>query len=368
MEVLSVAGEVHIDWLSVSQVHPDAPDWGSVRRLDVDPETGELERETLLGDTVEGSWSTALRVRCAGGRVEISGNPSKWGRLDALTGLATLGECLEVYNRVLVELGLPPFRRGWYLRTPEGDYRYDGPRISRVDLTRNLVLGSSRGAATWLDWLEGQRWGKQLRFHRSGASTVQAGGRRRRQHVCYDKSLELRANYKRWARSRSFQREQAKRYLTDLADYCDALGIVRQEIRLGTQWLSENGAYALADNWDDETPSELFRAQMGIETLEAGVMSDYKTGVYDMLTAAGIGAQQASRAQDKFLTWLAGGDWRLGLKQAAQYRYAAMLRKHCGVDILRPCNVQQMSAHVRPVLLEARPLEAGDLPAWYRAA
>ncbi len=339
-----------------------------MRRLDIDPETGELERETLLGDSVEGSWSTALRVRCMGGRVEVSGNPSKWGRLDALTGLGTMGACVDVYNRVLVQLGLPPFCRGWYTRSDEGEYWYDGPRISRVDLTRNLLLGSASGASVWLDWLEGQRWGKQLRFHRAGASTVQAGGRRRRQHVCYDKALELRANYKRWARSRSFQREKAKAYLDRLADYCELYGIVRQEIRLGTQWLSENGGYALADNWSEETPIELFRAHVGIETLEAGVMSDYRSGVYDMLIGAGVGQTQSSRAQAMFMTWLAGGDWRLGLKQAAQYRYAALLRKHCGVDIMRPCNVQQMSSHVRPVVVEARPLQPMDLPDWYQAA
>lgn len=358
---------IHIDWLTVSQLHADAPEWGSVRRLDFDMKTGEIEIERVLSDTVQASWDTSLRVRSTGGRVEVSGNPSKWGRLDAVTGLTDLWSCVELYNGVLSALGLPSFSPGWYLRSTQGETFYPGPTISRVDLTRNLVVGRG-GVRPFLDWIEAQVWGKRLAFRRIGENTLGAGKRNRRQRVLYDKAAEIAANKSAWKRSRAFEREDAVLYLDRLAAWAESIGLVRDEIRLGSKFFNEQLQYRLAESWSHETPEKLFNAQSEIQTLEAGVMNDYRTGIYDLLTAKGYSARMAGQLQKLVHSWLHGDEWKLGLTTPTAYRYASILRKECGLDLRKPSNIRSLSVCVKPKVLEARPLTCADLPDWYDQA
>jgi hypothetical protein len=360
---------IHIDWLSVSQRHVDAPDWGAFRRVDLDAQTGELRSERIVGDTVQASWDTSLRVRSAGGVVEVSGNPSKWGRLDAVCGISDLWQCIEIYNEVLTVLGLPVFeRRGEWVeieRNGEGGERHvDGPVVTRVDLTRNLIVGRA-GVSGYLDWLEGQRWGLRLPFHRLASSTVSAGRRDRRQRVAYDKARELAANLTKWKRSRSLERDGAVEYLSQLIDWAESVGLVRDEIRLGRKMLRET-KYRCAENWVAGTATELFSECDDIKTLEAGAMSGYGHEIFDRLVVHDIGPRLAGQISGRVGLWLNGQDWRVGLSKAAMYRYAGLARKHCGLDMLRPCNVRSLAVSVRPKVLEARELGASDLPSWYQ--
>lgn len=356
---------IHIDWLSISQIHPNAPEWGATRRIDIDMDTGEIDLERILGDTVQASWDTSLRVRSTGGRVEVSGNPSKWGRLDAVVGIADLWSCIDVYNGVLDAIGLPTFKRAVRQRSEEGEHHEteSGARISRIDLTRNLVLGRG-GVAFFLDWLEAQKWGHRLSFRRTADTMVAAGSRDRRQRVSYDKGKELRDNMSKWRRSRSLDRERAVAYLIRLAAWADSIGLARDEMRLGTKWFS-GSAYRYADNWKPDTAEKLFKAQEEIQTLEAGAMQDYRSGIYETLVAKGYSERMAGQLQKIVHAWLHGDEWKLGLKKSAAYKYAAILRKECGFDISKRSNVRSLAVCVKPKVLEARPLTREDLPDWY---
>lgn len=81
---------LHVDWLTARQEHPEAPDFGSVLRVDFDPD-GAVQVERMIGEDVRlslaasapASRSSHLRVRSWRGTVEVSGNPSKWGRVEA---------------------------------------------------------------------------------------------------------------------------------------------------------------------------------------------------------------------------------------------------------------------------------------------
>jgi hypothetical protein len=245
-------------------------------------DSGEIEVQRVLSDTVQASWDTSLRVRSTGGRVEVSGNPSKWGRLDAVTGFGDLWDCIAVYNRVLEELGLSPSERRGRLRTEDGEQIRTGPQISRVDLTRNLVA-SREGVRPFLDWMESQVWGSRLSFRRSGMNTIGAGGRNRRQRVFRERSSKKTA----------------------------------------------------------------------------------RKGIYDKLVAKGYSERMAETLQKVAISWMNGGEWKLGTSRRTAYRYAGILRRECGLDIRKAMNVRSIALCIKPKVLEVRPLTKEDLPDWY---
>ncbi len=118
-----------------------------------DLETGECEREAPNSKKIEGSYSTSIRIRCDGTRVTAEGNPSRWQRLDNLWGFKTIDECVQVYNLILLEHGLPPFtkcRKLAYQQAKEGEAHKrisDGAIITRIDLTENKSVGKGNELA-----------------------------------------------------------------------------------------------------------------------------------------------------------------------------------------------------------------------------
>jgi len=180
---------VFIDQLRVRQEHADCPEWGSIRRYEFDIETGELVYNAVHGMQLEGSYATSVRVRSDGRSVEVSGNPSKFGRLDNLVGISTMRDCIAIYNALLRNLGLPQFAVLSDVRTigEFGGERFrKGPVISTVHVCRNLICGQG-GERSFLDWMESQHMGR-LPFKRVHETTVQAGSQNRRQRQLYLKA------------------------------------------------------------------------------------------------------------------------------------------------------------------------------------
>ena len=361
---------VFIDWLSVSQEHAECPIWGSTRRVEFALDSGELHSEVVRGDQVQGSWDSGLHVRATGLRVEVSGNPSRWGRLDNLFGLSTMAQCIDVYNRVLKSLDLPIFELRSICQplAPLGaDRMRDGPVISQVHVTRNLAVGRG-GVAPYLDWLSAQSYGR-LPYNRTHATTVSAGHVARRKHVSYDKASEIREHSARWRRSRSSdkqdQKSEADSYLTQLADWCDEVGIVRDEVKLGRKYLPETG-YRYPEKWTEDTAAKLHSENSEISTMNAGAMSNYGHEVYERLRSVGHTERQARSMANAAAGWLAGQDWSTGLGVRARQKYAKALRETCGLDLRRPANMRALATAVKPVVLEARELDVDEVPDWYR--
>jgi hypothetical protein len=361
---------VFIDWLSVSQDHADCPVWGSTRRIEFDLETGELESEVVRGDQVRGSWDSGLHVRSTGSRVEVSGNPSRFGRLDNLFGLTTLDACLEVYNDVLHRLGLPVFELKCMASTigEHGGQRLRvGPVISQVHSTRNLILGHG-GERPFLDWLSSQSFGR-LPYQRTHDTTVKAGHVARRLHEFYAKGAEVREHALKWRRARAADKrmvkDEAVAYLERLAEWCEENGVVRDEVKLGRKWLPETG-YRYPENWQIATASELHRANTELDTMNAGALSNYGSEVYAKLVAAGYSERLSCSMTNAVSGWLAGQQWHTGLGTRQRQKYCKALREVCGLDLRRPCNVRALATSIKPKVLEAREMDIGDLPSWYR--
>ena len=140
-----------IDMLDVHQDHDKSLSvFGSELVVRLDLQTGEKLTESPKSSSLEGSYSSKLRVRCNGTRVSVQGNPSRWHRLDNLFGFQSISDCIAVYNHVLLGLGLPPFTlcaNYFYRQSEDGTVAKlvsDGAMIDRIDFTRNLSVTPGR--------------------------------------------------------------------------------------------------------------------------------------------------------------------------------------------------------------------------------
>lgn len=362
---------VFIDWLSVWQDHPECPVWGSTRRFEFDLETGELQSEVVRGRQVEGSWQSGLHVRSTGSRVEVSGNPSRFGRLDNLFGLTTFDACLEVYNELLRGIGLLPVFELQCLARTVGAYGGElvrkGPVISQVHVTRNLMCGAG-GDLPFLDWMSAQSFGR-LPYQRSHDTTVKAGHTSRRLHEFYCKGQEIREHALKWRRARSAEKrlvkDEAVEYLEALSYWCIEKGTVRDEVKLGRKWLPESG-YRYPENWRDDTAERLHRENGEVSTMNAGAMSNYGVEVRQKLVEAGYSERLGCLMANAVSGWLSGQVWDHGLSRPSRFRYLKALREVCGLDLRRPCNVRALATAIKPRVLEAREMDVADLPSWYR--
>jgi len=120
-----------IDWLSVKQEAPageDYPVFGESKVYRVSLLDGQVSGEFIKGQRAQGSFDTSIYVSCDQRALHISGNPSRWGRLDNVFGFSSMADCLAVYDGLLERLGLPLLD---HLRCV----------LTRVDLAQNFDVG-----------------------------------------------------------------------------------------------------------------------------------------------------------------------------------------------------------------------------------
>lgn len=361
---------LHVDMLWASQLHEDCPDFGSDLVVWFDFETGQPKHEVVKSAVIEGSWDTRLIVRSRAGRVEVQGNPSKWNRPEAVAGgCATVAEGLAVFNEVLRLHGLPEFVSRPQVLKPDGKWMETGPRLQWVHIASVFSLGSADCIGPYIDWLSTQRVGRSgLPFDKKGAQSVLAGTRRRRERAIYGKGAELREAAKKWARKRKVDGGPVVEYLLALADRCDALGLMRDEVRLAGDYLVTVGL-EWADAWTGETMKKQW-ADYAIQGGGSAAVTDWKGQAMGRLLQSGLGERAARQRLETLLAWMGGVDVSPGPGRslATWYRIAKDLRDVLGVDIRSRPNVVTLGSRVqqlaRPV--EARPLTAADVRELYR--
>jgi hypothetical protein len=348
---------VSIDWLTVHQTHEKAPLLGETLLLFCDLDTGEVRSQSVKGLQHRGSHDSSLQVRCDGRRVEVSGNPSKWGRFDNLYGHASVASAIEVFNGVLAQLGLPAFaeeERAYV--SPFQFQRSDsvlpaGPVITRVDLCRNWMAGSAGAARSVVAALASVvRVGKCAWLSPDGNTAAWGVGSRYAYTKYYLKAPELRKHP-----------GADPEYSAKLADWCDSVGIVRQEVSLKSMLLKRHGLDR-PGKWTMDTMRELMDEYSPHRDAGAG-RCDFLE-VQSHLVATGLPVSRARAAQTALYAYLAGHRFVVGenISKSAFYRLRADLRV-CGVDIAAPLNVSTLPVRIRE--LELSPAVA---PAWYRWA
>lgn len=281
------------DWLNVVQQFPvgQYPDFlgGRVvsvdgacafgRREVVDAASGEVQEAWALvedGPGLEvdfstakfarhrGSFETGIMVRLVGGKLEVRGNPSSFGRLDNLFGLQ-LDDCISVYNCILASLGLPEFTAGEVTKREDQAsgkmvMEYSGAKITRVDYTVNQSVGMGR-VADYNRWLAGQKISRSgptdddlEKFARWDYSTVYTSNSkfwvnvkhydkaRALEEVTlpqYLKSLKKNARTLEEKKSIVSRYKEAEDYICKLAEWCAEKGIVRTEISFRSRFFAQ---------------------------------------------------------------------------------------------------------------------------------
>ena len=327
----------------MAQVHDSAPLVGSALLVFVDPSTGTIESQAVRGLQFEGSYDSRLMIRSDGRRVEVSGNPSRFGRQDNVFGRTSVDECIELYNGVLRMHGLPEFltddrtlRSAHQLQKSDAIAEH-GCRIKRIDLCDCYEVGNIEDARASIRALSSVSHAGKPGFVYPDGGTVSWGqGSRYTYFKYYIKGLEMSKNL-----------DQKDPYCKALTEWATTRGIVRHEVSLKAMYLSRNGL-----------------DQPGRWTVEiaAGVMSTYRThdraglgassyeNIASELIAKGVPASRAQRAQLAAYSFLAGHQFIIGhnITRSSYYRLQADLRK-VGINIGAPLNVAALRHTVRVV-------------------
>ncbi|WP_365977547.1 phage/plasmid replication protein [Thiobacillus sp.] len=327
-------GSLFIDWITASQHHPDGGlpilTGGVTVHYSAD---GAPIFERNQSTRFNGSHDTSVRVGCDGFRVSLSGNAGRFSRKDNVFNFGLQGT-IEACNRILVELGLPPFTPATSDRSTPGPFALPHSRrgcvISRLDITRNYKTGSESSARAFIRWL-GARSIARMKRGQSGDESVWWANTR---HMlkAYIKHLEM---IKHGADSND-----------ELVSWLKDQGVVRVEIELKKRLLSELGLNDLA-NITDTKLEELYEEQ--IEPFKRADRSCDE----DILDAIPPKSRVYAAA------WLAGQDMREMASRATLFRHAKVLRE-CGIDILAPRNIERFPVKVR--FIELEPL---SVPDWY---
>lgn len=327
-----------IDWVSMYQAHggnlPKLSD-GFFIRLDAE---GLHESTTLKKTRIEGSYESAVFVRCDGVTVWFEGNVSKFGRTDNVFGYS-FGECMARINALLGTLGLPPFTAG-----VKGEFGKDckpgwtGARITRLDVTRNYATGSAENAHHFMRWLSGQQASRIKTGTHGAGETVDFGrGSREIYSKAYLKGVELTKHItkNKVGILPHLSKPIPSSYLANLASWCNDVGLVRFETTYKSTFLIKHNLQYLGGfdmtrliNDFDQRNEILFRSTSDIDELTH--LDTKLLSVYRM--------------------WQAGDDITSKYSRATLYRYRAKLLPY-GVDIAIKSNVIKFEPKTRVIKL-----------------
>lgn len=314
-------------------------------------ETGEVQNHIRTGVYKhKGSFCEKIDIRIRGSVIKMSGNPSRWNRLDNLIGFDSIDSCVACFNFILFSLKLPTFTRCtevFYGQGQDGSKVTkfsNGTIIKRIDITTNKCVGKGN-ERTFLKALSSQRYRNSIgRLHTDGCTTdwVSAKGYSNLIYAnCYIKHEEIRIHSFGKIKRKFGENSKEFRYLKDVYDYCEKNGVVRFEQKLKSRYLQrENLCYwGLSDLSRLEKLHEEFMgvhkklnvSRYDLETIAEQLVSQ---GVVDTLRKATPSAYYA-------MLWSSGKD--LGLRKRQFETHRARLRK-IGIDIANPCDVERFQA------------------------
>lgn len=361
------------DWLSIYQDFDSRlPIMGKRASINIDTTTGEQLAITQPSIQHEGSFSTSIQIRITGNRITISGNPSRINRIENLFGYSTLEQCVEVYNKILLDLGLPVFTKCtkvWIGQGKDGvkSITYcDGAVFTEVHLTTNRCVGEGaeddylRGLSTLpyrnsiprlhtnaktCDWLT--KTGK-------GGSLIYPS--------VYNKAFELNLHALPKIKKHFDKDSLERRYLISVIDYCKLNGVVRFEQKIKSSFLRRESMnhYGLFDETRFKLIHEDFlnidkKLQVESMNLESITTELLRKNVCKDVRAANTTTLYA-------INWMHGATFDFTKTQVCQHR--TRLRK-IGIDIKLACDISKFSlVKVR----DSRLIEIKNLPMpdWYK--
>lgn len=325
----------------------------------------------------EGSYSTKITVHVNGRRIVMSGNPSRYNRLDNLFGFTSIDDCFAVYNHILSLFGLPPFTKGRSMGLIERirsngsivfEHISDGAIITCLHITTNSFVGPGNCVDTYLKSLSMLPYRRSRgRLHADGKTvdwlSIQGNAREIYPSV-YDKGYEIGLKSLPNVKRKFGVESDEFIYLSQLKNYLDQLGAIRHEQKLNYPFLKKHNLtfYGLSDySFLEKLHLEFLNldskqkvSAMNLQTLTETLISE---NICTNTKAANITALYA-------INWMNGQKFDLSKRQVQVHR--ARLRK-IGIDISKPCNLAIFSPVIvkQVVDIERRYLTPPD---FYRPA
>jgi len=365
-----------IDKLNVSQNYPEGglPLIGKHGIVRHDIATGELVSNSVNSLPVEGSFSSSLQIRCTGNSVSITGNPSRFERSDNLWGFTKLDECMEVYNTVLSQYGLPPFTRCESIgmtQTPDGKRSRlvaDGAVINHVDWTRNYEVGQGR-EYSFLRGASSLTIGRGLEpyLYTNGATLewgssklkLRGEGSTYRYDKLYLKAKDL-IDHK--AKRLKNATDSERKYYETLIEYCQDHGVVREEQSKKSPLLKRHGTLAYYGFCTEEDfHPYLLDIEVALGRLEVNHMN-YETIADQLIQNEICKSRQSANATEGYaFKWLHGSSID---KAKSQYHVHRSRLLQLGIDIAMPYDVTRLAPQIRSVaVIESKILSP---PSWYK--
>lgn len=373
----------HIDWLSMYQDHAGSAvlpvvsvgveqggEGVTVEPLPVicrhsfqrtDTETGAVD-EFHSPRQFQGSFSTSIAVRCDGRRVEVSGNPSKFCRLDNLFGYRSIDDAVAVFNVVLAHLGLPSFTTATFYRplqsrTEQHEFITDGAVFTRFDLTVNHAVGDPQQVRPFIRAISSQSiQGALGHLSPDGLTAMWFQGSRRRFDKFYAKAAEMRAHWPKFP----VTDEQAD-YLRSLTDYVESVGCVREEHELKAMKLRDANCRIYGHFTETELNALFENSREMLTRVEVTTMNF--DDVAERLLSKHIvdSPRTAARMQMLVHAWLNGQDMHKLLPGKSAFYDARRTLLPLGIDIKTPCDVTRLMPRIQPIQLRPMPV-----PDFYR--
>jgi hypothetical protein len=372
----SVSSVYFFDWLHIEQdFKMQLPIISDTAMQRIDVVSGEGS-EYLYQYPIHhrGSFCDSLKIHVRGSVIAISGNPSRWARLDNLFGLETIEACIAVYNGILRELGLPEFTKctslGFTQETKNNKSILiaDGAVIREIHITTNKFVGqgNTRDYISGLSTLNYRN--SQPRLHTNGYSVdwlSKQGNANLIYPTVYDKANEMRLHSLTKIKNKFGEESKEFEYLMNVVKYCEENGVVRFEQKLHNRFLQRENLqfWGLADFFilnglQDQyinLDSRLSVTAMDLENIAEQLISH---GVVDTVRAANTTAMYA-------IQWSNGKVFDFSKRQVQDHR--ARLRK-IGIDIAHQCNISKFSPVRVVATREIHPvvMTMNSLPDWYQ--
>lgn len=365
-----------IDWLSIYQDFDQALPLISDRHyMAIETSTGEelgIKQDTLKH---EGSFSTSINIRISGNRITVTGNPSRVGRLDNLFGHSTIDACVQVYNKILADYGLPAFTKCtqvFHCQSKENQKAQkfsDGAIITELHITANVTTGEGN-ENDFIKGLSSQPYRQMVpRLHTNGKTcdwlTKRGTASTLIYPSVYNKGNEIELITLPKIKRKFGIESPEHKYVQQVMNYCKANGVCRFELKLKSAFIRKHRLqyYGLNAQENMKFLREKHNDFMQIEQKLKVDAMDLETITEKLINEGICSNTKAANATTLYaIQWMHGHRFDLSKTQVRTHR--AKLRK-IGIDIALACDVTKFSL----VTVKAtRAIEVGQLraPTWYQ--
>ncbi len=359
------------DWLAIEQdFQYQLPIIGDVAYQRIFIDTGEASALSQPAYRHQGSFCDSVLIKISGSILKMSGNPSRWGRIENLFGLRTVDSCVDVFNQILRDLNLPQFTKCTKLmfRSANGskiENFSDGAIIRELHITSNRMVGCGN-VNDYLAGLSTLNYRYSVpRLHSNGQSVdwlSKQGNAHLIYPTVYNKSHELELHSITKIKNKFGENSNEFRYLNDVIKYCEQNGVVRFEQKLKSRFLKrENLHYWGLSNY--KRLNELHDEFLNLDKKLAVNAMDFET-ISEQLIRCGVveTTRSANTTAMYAIQWAHGQTFDFNKSQVQIHR--ARLRK-IGIDIAQRCNLAKFS----PISVrEIRQVTVSDcpIPDWYK--